>query len=132
MKRGEMFFTDGNTDEAMKCFSTILDIEHSSGKTHSHMATLYWKRNDRVNALKHIKEAIKFSPCDSDVVWNYGHIMTERGQKSDAFKAYKEYLSKNPHDAEIKSLFDKLVKEEEIRKASSHEKKKKDKKKKKK
>lgn len=132
MKRGETFFTEGNIDEAMKCFSSIIDIEHSSGKAHSHMATLYWKKQDRVNALKHIKEAIKFAPCDADVVWNYGHIMTERGQKSDAFKVYKEYLSKNPHDAEIKSLFDKLVKEEEIRKPSSHEKKKKDKKKKKK
>lgn len=132
MKRGENFFTEGNIDEAMKCFSSIIDIEHSSGKAHSHMATLYWKKQDRASALKHIKEAIKFSPCDADVVWNYGHIMTERGQKSDAFKAYKEYLSKNPHDEEIKSLFDKLLKGEEGRKSSSMEKKKKDKKKKKK
>ncbi|MEQ8188877.1 MAG: glycosyltransferase, partial [Candidatus Eremiobacterota bacterium] len=118
MKRGENFFTEGNIDEAMKCFSSIIDIEHSSGKAHSHMATLYWKKQDRASALKHIKEAIKFSPCDADVVWNYGHIMTEKGHKSDAFKAYKEYLSKNPHDAEIKSLFDKLLKEEERAKAS--------------
>lgn len=58
--------------------------------------------------------------------------MTERGQKSEVFKAYKEYLSKNPDDEEIKSLFDKLVKEEDGRKSSSIEKKKKDKKKKKK
>jgi GT2 family glycosyltransferase/glycosyltransferase involved in cell wall biosynthesis/Flp pilus assembly protein TadD len=128
LQEGEKYLQEGLLKEAEKNFREFLKLYPDYGKAYNKLASVLYKKGDIKEASREITKALKLSPDDCDTVKNYGHIMTERSQKSGAFKAYKDYLSKNPHDEEIKDLLDKLVEEDNLKKSSPIEKKKKKKK----
>ncbi|RLB09205.1 MAG: hypothetical protein DRG39_07830 [Deltaproteobacteria bacterium] len=88
---GERLFEKGDIDKAISIFEKAIRLDPLCAQAYNNLAAIYWQRQDRERALHYIEKAVKLSPSDLDVLWNYKQIMLGFGFIKEAQKINETY-----------------------------------------
>lgn len=79
-------------DEAVASYQKALELEPAHAAAHINLGTIYYHRQDFVNAERHYQKAVEIDPRYALAHFNLGNVLDETGQIEAAIQAYKTAL----------------------------------------
>lgn len=107
---GESAFSDGNLQEARRCFEKALAWAPFDAKVHNNLSVVHWQQGQAEDALNSLTRALELDPDDQDVIMNCSKIFQSLGKKDDAREILEAYLTRKPWDHEVKREMENLDK----------------------
>jgi len=84
------------TDEAIRTYLRILEIEPDHAATHINLGTLYYNRQDFVSAEKHYRAAVAADARYALAYFDLGNVLDETDRIQDAVAAYRTAIQLAP------------------------------------
>jgi len=84
----------GDTEEAWRVISTVIDQKPKDGASYSHVGGWYQGAGDNVQAQQWYAKAYAVEPTNGDWIWKRAELLRSMGRKDEAQKLYKEIANK--------------------------------------
>lgn len=97
---GQMYFNEGNYDQAEVYFKKSLRQGPYYPNAHSNLGLLYCEKGDWDKGIEHFKKVISLAPSLIKAYSNLGLAYLETGRTDEAIKYYKKAIEMNPYLAE--------------------------------
>jgi len=86
----------GSQEEAVAAYEKVLEIEPEHAAAHINLGTLYYNRQDHVQAEKHYRLAIEADPRYALAYFDLGNVLDETGRVKEAIQTYETALQLAP------------------------------------
>jgi len=83
-------------DEAIAIYQQVIEIEPDYAAAHINLGTLFYNRQNFVEAEKHYRHAIKADPRYALAHFDLGNVLDETGRIDDAISAYRTAIQLAP------------------------------------
>lgn len=108
LHKGDLYYGNGNMEEALKKYEEALKINPSYGPAYYSEGIIFYDKKDYDKALTAFSEAIKYNP-ESDVICLWlGKTHMEKGNKAEAKECFSKALKINPENSEAGDLLKSL------------------------
>ena len=95
--RGIAFEDDPSAqDEAVAAYEKVLAIDPNHAAAHINLGTLYYNRQDHMQAERHYRRAIEADPRYALAYFDLGNVLDETGRVKEAIQTYETALQLAP------------------------------------
>jgi SAM-dependent methyltransferase len=109
IKQGEAFFNEGRTQEAEKCFLSVLDQDPGNKTVLNILGLLAYNDCRNQEAIDYFSGALASDPFYKDAVLNYAHLLKGLDLLPEAFDLIEKNVDRYPGDDELKQLLEEAV-----------------------
>ena len=103
--QGEVFFNEGRTEEAEKCFLSVLEQDPGNKTVLNNLGVLAYNDCRNQDAIKFFSGALASDPFYKDALLNFAHLFRGLDSLPEAFVGLIEKnVARYPDDAELKQL----------------------------
>jgi len=108
-EKGEAALCEGKYSDAAGYFGEELKADPFNAVAHRGLSDAYWALGKTEDALNSLTRALELKPGDRDTVMACTRIFKAFGKDDFSKEVLQSYLSKNPHDSEVRSQLESLA-----------------------
>ena len=82
--------------EAIEAYQKTLEFDPNHAAAHINLGTLYYNRQDYVEAEEHYRQAVAIDPRYALAYFDLGNVLDETGRLQEAIQAYKQAIQLAP------------------------------------
>lgn len=93
---GIAYAKQGNYNDAMRAFLTVLRRDPYDVMAHNNIGLIYYKKGMLEEAIKEFNIALKLNPSYSESHYNLGNLYLDKGSKEEAIKEFRKAIEASP------------------------------------
>ena len=106
IKQGEAFFNEGRTEEAEKCFLSVLEQDPGNKTVLNNLGVLAYNDCRNQDAMDYFSGALASDPFYKDAVLNYAHLLKGLDLLPQACGLIEKNVDRYPDDDKLKQLLE--------------------------
>jgi tetratricopeptide (TPR) repeat protein len=106
---GETLYAEGKTEEAEKCFLSIIENDPDSKEAYNNLGVIAFQNDDKEKAIDYFTRSLEIDPLYRDTIVNYTNLLRSLDQLPIAIPLLEKVVELNPEDKEMKQLLDDIL-----------------------
>ncbi len=106
LENGETLFTDGKTEEAEKCFLSLIENDSNCKEAFNNLGVIAFQTDDKERAIDYFTKSLEIDHLYRDAIVNYTNLLKSLDQLSIAIPLLEKIAELHPDDKEIEQLLD--------------------------
>jgi len=96
---GNTHFNNGNYDEAIYCFTQLVNQNPSDFTAYNNLGSCYHMKKDFIEAVKNFEKALRINPNYASAHKSLGNAYLDNFKDDEALECYKKGLALEPNDS---------------------------------
>jgi Flp pilus assembly protein TadD len=97
---GQAFQQEGNLDQAIQCYTRAADLDPTSPRFESYLASALFEKEDFKGATEHYRKALALKPNFPEALNGLGSVLYEQGDFKTAIASFEGALRQKPDYAD--------------------------------